>query len=510
MTTQRRTRRHSPATDQQDRLRALTLDASPAARRLRARIPRSHAEPAPPHRGVPPIPSAPYAVTGTHTPYRPEASGGAPCPERIGRPATAPRQGPATGLRRPDVPEDTVTWPPDPGHRGGKTSGDRVSRSRDWPERHPDDLLGVTAPPRPSPAGSSSARGPSEENRAGRATVPAPRAVEGSRKATVPAPRTSEENPDGKAVVPAPRPSGESRGGKAAGPAKRDTGENADERAAVSARRAGVPEGASGPDAWPDPAGGRHRRPDRPPSGYSEFDPEPSGSLLERLARRLPTRAALSRRAVVALAVLGALAVVLVLALYHRPTTVSAPEMVTHSAPVPATAVEGDSARTPARETGTEAGEAGAGAAGAAAPEEDLVVHVGGEVSDPGLYTLPSGSRVADAVEEAGGALPDADLDLLNLARPLVDGEQVLVGVPAPAGTGVPGSGPQGTGGLVDINRADRALLETLPGVGTVIADNIVSYREEHGPFRSVDDLVNVDRIGDKILADLQPHVTVG
>ncbi|WP_223838683.1 ComEA family DNA-binding protein [Nocardiopsis deserti] len=508
MTTQRRTRRHSPETDQQDRLRALTLDASPAARRLRARIPRSHAQPAPPPRGVPPIPSAPYAVTGTHTPYRPEASGGAPCPERIGRPETAPRRDPATGLRRPDASEDTATRPPAPRHRGGRTSGDRVDRSRGWPERHPDDLLGVTVPPDPSPAGSPSARGPSEENRAGRATVPAPRAVEGSRtgKATVPAPRTSGENRDGKAVVPAPRPSGEIRSAKAAGPVRRGTGENADERTAGSARRADAPEGASGPDAWSDPTGGRHRRPERPPSGYAEFVPEPPGSLLERLARRLPPRAALSRRAVVALAVLGALAVVLVLALYHRPTTVPAPEMVTRAAPVPATAAESDSVR----ETGTEAGETGAGAAGAAAPEEDLVVHVGGEVSDPGLYTLPSGSRVADAVEEAGGALPDADLDLLNLARPLVDGEQVLVGVPAPAGAGVPGSGPQGTGGLVDINRADRALLETLPGVGAVIADNIVSYREEHGPFRSVDDLVNVDRIGDKVLADLQPHVTVG
>ncbi|MEV6820124.1 ComEA family DNA-binding protein [Nocardiopsis dassonvillei] len=263
-----------------------------------------------------------------------------------------------------------------------------------------------------------------------------------------------------------------------------------------------------GPDPWPDSAGERHRRPERPPSGYAEFDPEPSGSLLERLARRWPPRSALSRRAVIVLAVLGALAVVVVLTLYHRPTTVPAPEMVTRAAPVPA--AEGDGTQSPAREAGTEAGGADTGEAGGAAPEEELVVHVGGEVSDPGLYTLPSGSRVADAVEEAGGALPDADLDLLNLARPLVDGEQVLVGVPVPAGAGVTEGGPQGTGGLVDINRADRALLETLPGIGTVIADNIVSYREEHGPFRSVDDLLNVDRIGDKVLADLEPHVTVG
>ncbi|MCK9873417.1 ComEA family DNA-binding protein [Nocardiopsis dassonvillei] len=308
--------------------------------------------------------------------------------------------------------------------------------------------------------------------------------------------------------MPLARTSGENRGGRSAGSAKRGTGEDPDRGTVPSARRVGASEGAPGPDPWPDPAGGRHRRPERPPSGYAEFDPEPSGSLLERLARRWPPRAALSRRAVIVLAVLGALAVVVVLTLYHRPTTVPAPEMVTRAAPV--TAAEGDGTQSPAREAGTEAGGADTGEAGGAAPEEELVVHVGGEVSDPGLYTLPSGSRVADAVEEAGGALPDADLDLLNLARPLVDGEQVLVGVPVPAGAGVTEGGPQDTGGLVDINRADRALLETLPGIGTVIADNIVSYREEHGPFRSVDDLVNVDRIGDKTLADLEPHVTVG
>lgn len=371
-------------------------------------------------------------------------------------------------------------------------------------------------------------RGPSEESRTGEATVPGPRTPGEHRtgqaalpgpwtsegnlngKATATAPRPSMANREGKATVPAPRPSWENRGARTAGPVKRDTGEDPGLGTALSSRRAGASEGAPGPEPWPDPAEGRHRRPERPPSGYAEFDPEPSGSLLERLALRWPPRAALSRRAVIVLAVLGALAVVLVLTLYHRPTTVPAPEMVTRAAPEPVPAAEGDGAQSPALEAGAQAGDADAGAAGDAVPKDDLVVHVGGEVSDPGLYTLPSGSRVADAVEEAGGALPDADLDLLNLARPLVDGEQVLVGVPVPAGAGVTGSGSQGTGGLVDINRADRALLETLPGIGAVIADNIVSYREEHGPFRSVDDLLNVDRIGDKILADLQPHVTVG
>ncbi|NYH54151.1 competence protein ComEA [Nocardiopsis arvandica] len=257
------------------------------------------------------------------------------------------------------------------------------------------------------------------------------------------------------------------------------------------------------PDPWCDPSEGRHRRPERPPSGYTEFDPEPPDSLLERLARRWAPNAVLSRRAVLALIVLGALAVALVLALHDRPTTVPAPEMVTRAASAAHPVEEGSG--------GAEAAE-GPSASEAAAAREDLVVHVGGEVEDPGLYTLPPGSRVADAVEEAGGALPEADLDLLNLARPLADGEQVLVGVPPPAGgTGTGhGTGAQGIGGPVNVNQADKALLETLPGIGPVIADNIIAHREEHGPFRGVDDLVNVSKIGEKVLDSLRPHVTVG
>ncbi|WP_017571712.1 ComEA family DNA-binding protein [Nocardiopsis halotolerans] len=254
---------------------------------------------------------------------------------------------------------------------------------------------------------------------------------------------------------------------------------------------------AFAPGSRRGPGEGRHRRPERPPSGYAEFDPAPSGPLLERLSRWWTPGAALSRRAVVALIVLGALAVALVLALYHRPATVPTPEMTTRAAPAPVTEANG----------AAEASE-GNGGTEAPAPEEDLVVHVGGEVDEPGLYTLPPGSRVADAVERAGGALPDADLDLLNLARPLVDGEQVLVGVPGAAGG--PGDGTPGPTGLVNVNRADRALLDTLPGVGAVIADNIIAHREEHGPFTSVDDLVNVDGIGEKVLADLEDRVTVG
>ncbi|GAA1443361.1 ComEA family DNA-binding protein [Nocardiopsis tropica] len=326
-----------------------------------------------------------------------------------------------------------------------------------------------------------------------------------------PAPRASDgplrRTPDDSAGAPADRRSHD---------AVRDVPADREERGA----------GAPGPDPAdrvPDPAGpwaepdeerGRHRRGPRPPSGYTEFVPEPPGAFLERLARRWPPHATLSRRSVLALVAVGALAVTAVLVLHDRPATVRAPEMVAQAASAPA---EGDPA---GGNTGDPAG--GDDPSGAVPPDgpaqadtdADLVVHVGGEVADPGLYTLPAGSRVADAVEEAGGALPDADLDLLNLARALVDGEQVLVGVPQPpgaAGAGTAGSGAAaGTEALVDVNRADSALLETLPGVGPVIARNIIEHREANGPFSSVDELLDVDRIGEKVLADLAPHATAG
>lgn len=253
-----------------------------------------------------------------------------------------------------------------------------------------------------------------------------------------------------------------------------------------------------GPGPWRDPAEETRASSKPPPSGYTELGPP--GPLLERLARRWPPTATLSRRAVLALIALGASAVVVVVFLHDRPSTVSAPEMVTHAASVDRPSIPGSEGGAPRSEESSSSEEPATG-------ESEVVVHVGGEVTDPGLYTLPPGSRVADAVEEAGGALPDADLDVLNLARPLVDGEQVLVGVPPPAGTSE--TTPQGIAGPVNVNQADRALLETLPGVGPVIADNIIAHREEHGPFGSVDDLIDVNRIGEKMLSTLRPHVTV-
>lgn len=137
-----------------------------------------------------------------------------------------------------------------------------------------------------------------------------------------------------------------------------------------------------------------------------------------------------------------------------------------------------------------------------------VVVAVVGQVVTPGLVTLPLGSRVADAVAAAGGARPDADLSTVNLARVLVDGEQVAVGVPgapqangAPPGSGVPA--------LVNLNTATEAELEDLPGVGPVLAGRIAAYRDEQGGFTSIDELQEVSGIGPSTYADLQGAVTV-
>ncbi|GIJ09071.1 hypothetical protein Van01_22850 [Micromonospora andamanensis] len=155
----------------------------------------------------------------------------------------------------------------------------------------------------------------------------------------------------------------------------------------------------------------------------------------------------------------------------------------------------------------------------AAAPTGELVVAVAGKVRRPGLVRLPAGARVADAVDAAGGALPGVDVAMLNPARRVSDGELILVGVPAPTvGPGVPpsgalpGSGPgvgPGTGGRVNLNTATSAQLETLPGVGPVLAQRIIEHRATHGGFRSVGDLRQVNGIGDARYEQLKDLVTV-
>jgi len=141
-----------------------------------------------------------------------------------------------------------------------------------------------------------------------------------------------------------------------------------------------------------------------------------------------------------------------------------------------------------------------------------LIVDVAGAVRKPGVFSFAPGDRVIDAVERAGGALEKADLTLLNLAAPLTDGQQILVpkkGAAPPTGAPVTGGVPTGTTALVNINTADEPTLETLNGVGPVLAAAIIQYRTEHGPFASVDQLDEVSGIGPATLEDLRSQVTV-
>lgn len=152
-----------------------------------------------------------------------------------------------------------------------------------------------------------------------------------------------------------------------------------------------------------------------------------------------------------------------------------------------------------------------------------LLVHVVGQVRHPGVVRLPAGARVLDAVRAAGGAKPTADLEHLNLARLVADGEQIVVPKPGESafpggasGAGGTGAGSSGSGsaagsvgGLIDLNTADASALDSLPGVGPVLAQRILDWRTQHGRFSSVDELGEVSGIGDKILAQISPKVRV-
>ncbi|CAL9413589.1 hypothetical protein SUDANB121_01722 [Nocardiopsis dassonvillei] len=561
----------TPRHDQQERLRALGLDASPAARRLRARIPRPAPEPAAgipsapysvgawperdPHDRVPappepdstrtvrtPPPRDPPPWTGARLPH-PPLSGAAPRRSSVTGPAGT------AGADDPPLPRPVAADAEEGTTERLRPRGGRPGAPAPEARRSPD--AARTGRPPGAPAADEPHRGAHTRAPARGGTRSAARPAHGWADARSPDPgdaaahngrrwndRSGTNGPDDReeATHTAGRPWNRSAGTdpRPPHPAVGGKGRDAREAVARAGRRwdgsdgtdgteaareathagqrmeaggAGLGHGGTTGAAHPverDTGRGRRGRGEggpagrrtaaaaeeegpRVPSGYTEFLPRRDGSLVERWARRWPPEATMSRRAVAALLVVALLAVAAVLFLRDRPTEAVAPEPVAHVLPAEATA--------PAAAADTD-------------PEADLVVHVGGEVEDPGLYTLPPGSRVADAVEAAGGALPDADLDLLNLARSLVDGEQILVGLPQPeAAAPAPGTA---RGPLVNINRADEAELETLPRVGEVTAGRIVSYREAHGPFTSVDDLINVDRIGAKTLEEIRPHVTVG
>jgi competence protein ComEA len=147
----------------------------------------------------------------------------------------------------------------------------------------------------------------------------------------------------------------------------------------------------------------------------------------------------------------------------------------------------------------------------------DIVVDVVGAVVRPGLVTVHAGSRVADAVAAAGGGRHDADLDQVNLAQPLTDGVRVvipLLGQPPAALAGIAGPTATGTGdgsapsGPIDLNTATAEQLDALPGVGPATAKAIIDHRTKNGPFRSVDDLLDVRGIGPAKLDALRDSVT--
>lgn len=204
-----------------------------------------------------------------------------------------------------------------------------------------------------------------------------------------------------------------------------------------------------------------------------------------------------------------------------------APDSAGHGTPtvVPLEPVAGGARPTSGALAGGEAtatpvgGVVGPGSAG------PVLVHVDGAVHRPGVVALRPGDRVADAVEAAGGVTADADTRLVNLARTVVDGELVVLPAqgeePALGPVGSPGAGADDDGGsgstdgaaapglVVDLNAADAAALESLPGIGPVLAERVVAWREESGPFAAVDDLSAVRGIGPAVLAGLRDLVTV-
>lgn len=137
-----------------------------------------------------------------------------------------------------------------------------------------------------------------------------------------------------------------------------------------------------------------------------------------------------------------------------------------------------------------------------------IFVDVTGWVKKPGVYEFPEGDRVIDAVEQAGGARKGAVLTSLNLAAVLSDGQQILVPEPVKVASADTASGVDASG-KININTADATQLESLSGVGEVIAQRIIDYREANGPFTSVDQLLDVSGIGDATLAEFRDEVTV-
>lgn len=251
-------------------------------------------------------------------------------------------------------------------------------------------------------------------------------------------------------------------------------------------------------DAWlPGSGSGVVGRVEAAQQADADADQEEDQEEVEGSGRHRAGSAGLSRAVLIVCVLAVALAGLLVWR--ARPTTQDAPmNLATLGAPVAIPAAT--STPTP----------------GVAAPAASIVVHVVGRVNRPGLVTLPAGSRVADAINAAGGLLRRTDPATVNLARALSDGEQLNVGsdsvaasASSPAGGGAASSGGSGASPVVDLNAATPEQLDALPGVGPVLAQRIVDYRTQNGRFTAVEDLRQVSGIGEKKYADLAPLVRV-
>jgi competence protein ComEA len=216
-------------------------------------------------------------------------------------------------------------------------------------------------------------------------------------------------------------------------------------------------------------------------------------ALTERLPTWFSVRCGIEPKTAAALAVV--LLVALAFAVHHfwtgRPRTVAVPPAVS-ALPAAAQAPAAAAPRAPRPAPGA---------------RPVLVVDIAGKVRRPGLRRLSAGSRVADALAAAGGALPGTDTSALNLARLLADGEQIVVGRPAgPPSAAIPGAAA--ATGPVSLSAATAEQLDALPGVGPVLARHIIDYRMQHGGFTSVEQLRDVNGIGDRRFSDLKSLVT--
>ena len=272
---------------------------------------------------------------------------------------------------------------------------------------------------------------------------------------------------------------------------------------ADSPRTDTVERGAPDTEFWASP-----EHPDRPPV----FPPRPGewGGPLERFVDRVRELRGDPRVGVAALVVVALAAGFI---WYRLGAGDSASSSTTHRPP----ATSARTAVSTAADAAAGSSTANGSPSGATKKGVRVTVHVAGAVAKPGVYDLAGGARVIDAVEAAGGGTPDADLNRLNLAAKVADGQRVLVqrvGEVAPAGSASAGGSGSGGGsadpsGLVNLNSATQAELEALPGIGPSLAGAIVTERERRGGFRSVNELRDVRGIGEKRFADLKDKVTI-